>query len=440
MSTRNIWHDRPTLRLGLALTFGLALLIGLLLLIGVAYTPGVARPPDVARAKGPAIRYVDCATGDDSDNDCITSAAPCATVQHAVDAAAPGDQIRLATGAYTGVQARAGITQVVYISKTVTVRGGYTTTNWAASYPLTQPTTLDAQKQGRVLYITGDISITVRGLHITGGDALGLGGDVSDKDAGGGLYVITATATIRDNHVVSNTALIGGGMYFQNSDGTSLIDNLISDNNTPQWGSGGGLYLYNSARVTLTGNTISDNEAGPRRNGYGTGGGVLLDNCQGATLNDNIIRDNRATWVGGLHFRHSPGATLVANIISDNVANHSGGGEKHYGGAHFGHSDNALLIGNIISGNRTANHCGGVCFETSHNAVLSGNVIISNTRGPAYDGYGVGVYLNDSQNASLVGNTISHNTAYNLDYLDNVTFRASAGAACAGASCGSVFD
>ncbi len=409
MSTRDTWHSQRTLRLGLSVAFGLALLAGLLLTIGVA------RLPDVARAQGPTIRYVDCATGDDSDNDCITSAAPCATVQHAVDVAAPGDEIRLATGVYTGVQARAGVTQVVYISETVTVRGGYTTTNWATPYPITQLTTLDAQKQGRVLYVTGDISPNIEGLHITGGDALGLGGDVSDKDAGGGLYVITATATIRDNHVVSNTALVGGGMYFRNSDGTSLIDNLISGNSTPQSGSGGGLYLYNSAHIALTGNTISTNEAGPQNYGYGIGGGALFDTCPGATLNGNVVSDNRAGWGGGLRFHSSPTVTLIANTIDGNVADYGGPWRKHYGGILLLSSDNATLIGNAISGNRAANDCGGVCFETSHNAVLSGNVIISNTRGRDYDGYGVGVYLHDSQNASLVGNTISHNTAHDLD-------------------------
>ena len=414
MSMLNIWQDRRMLHLGLAWAFGLALFAGLLVAMGAA------RAPHVARAQGPEVRYVDGETGDDTGNDCRDSGIPCATVQHAVDVAAPGDEIRVATGAYTGVQARAGVTQVVYISKTVAVRGGYTTTNWATPYPITQPTTLDAQKQGRVLYVTGDISPNIEGLHITGGDATDLGGDASDEDAGGGLYVITATATLSNNYVVSNTALVGGGMYFQNSDGTSLIDNLISDNNTPQWGSGGGLYLYNSAHVTLTGNTISDNEAGPWSNGFGTGGGALFDTCPGTTLNDNIISDNRASWAGGLEFRDSPTATLIANTISDNVANHAGRGVKHYGGAHFGHSDDATLISNTISGNHAASDCGGVCFGASHGVVLIGNAIVSNTRGRGWDGCGAGVYVNESRDASLVDNVISNNTGPDLDNLGTI--------------------
>lgn len=60
------------------------------------------------------------------------------TVQAAVDAAAPGNEIRAAAGIYAGVSIRLRndwmtttgvVTQVVYISKTLTIRGGYTATN-----------------------------------------------------------------------------------------------------------------------------------------------------------------------------------------------------------------------------------------------------------------------------------------------------------------------
>jgi hypothetical protein len=136
------------------LILGLGLTWAMLALLNI----GSLRPcgPSVARAAND-VRYV-APNGADSSNLCTDSDAPCATLQHAVDVANPGGEIRVASGTYAGVQARAGMTQVAYISKTVAIRGGYTTTNWITSDPVSNPTTFDAQSQGRVFFITGDPS------------------------------------------------------------------------------------------------------------------------------------------------------------------------------------------------------------------------------------------------------------------------------------------
>ena len=142
MSTLNALRKMRLPRLGLTALCGLGLLVGVLLVMGNSC------PSRVALAQGPTIRYVAPApVGSDSGNDCADSSAPCATVQHAVDVAGVGDEIRVATGVYTDVHARPRadivstgvVTQVVYISKTVTVRGGYTTTDWSTSNPSLLP-------------------------------------------------------------------------------------------------------------------------------------------------------------------------------------------------------------------------------------------------------------------------------------------------------------
>nr|MBP7688230.1 hypothetical protein [Thermoflexales bacterium] len=79
---------------------------------------------------------------------------PYASVQAAVDAASDGDVIKVAAGTYTGVSVRQGITQVVYLDKAVTIQGGYTSGNWTTPDPEVNITTLDAQGQGRVFYIS----------------------------------------------------------------------------------------------------------------------------------------------------------------------------------------------------------------------------------------------------------------------------------------------
>ena len=103
------------------------------------------------------------------------------TIQAAVDAATDGDVVKVASGVYIGVSAREAVTQVVYVSKTVTIRGGYTTAFTDPPDPDAKPTTRDAQGQGRVLYITGDISPKVEGLRITGGHASQSGGSNRGK-------------------------------------------------------------------------------------------------------------------------------------------------------------------------------------------------------------------------------------------------------------------
>jgi hypothetical protein len=110
------WHS-----LLASLVLGLALVLVALL----ALWSGAALP---ARAAGPTCMI------------CLDGTCTYTTLQAAVDD--PGcTEIKVAQGVYTGVQARpvpAGyphppasglITQVVYINRPVTMRGGYTTTN-----------------------------------------------------------------------------------------------------------------------------------------------------------------------------------------------------------------------------------------------------------------------------------------------------------------------
>jgi len=345
---RNTIHFSIVLGLGLGLT---------LILLGLISRPGVGR--GVVHATGPTL-YV-APSGSDT-GDCTNSLSPCATVQYAIDQADSGAEVRVATGVYTDVHQRprkdiasAGVvTQVVYISKTATLRGGYTTSNWADSYPITQPTTLDAQGQGRLLYITGNISPTLEGLRIIGGNATGLGGSTSG-DSGGGVFAISATLTMRNNQVLSHTARYGGGLFIE----------------------------YNS-NTLLMGNTISGNLA--------------------------------TNLAGGMYFRNSLGATLISNIVSNNQANEPGaGGMKHQGGARFDGSDNAVLINNSIHGNFARDSCAGIEFNNSASGMLIGNNVISNSAGvPGFGGNapGGGLCFISSNGASLIGNTVISNSTF----------------------------
>ncbi|MFN2284244.1 MAG: NosD domain-containing protein, partial [Anaerolineae bacterium] len=250
-------------------------------------------------------------------------------LQTAVDAAQPGDTLKVA-GTCTTVHScprrdlttTGVVTQVAYIDKSITLQGGYTTTNWLTPSPLANSTTLDALGQGRVFYITGGINPTIKGLHITGGDATGLDGGLNgldgEWDAGGGLYVITATATIRDNWIFGNTAgvtmSVGGGVHLESSNAT-VTKNKISSNSASF---GGGIQAY-ATSGTLSGNTVMSNTVSLG------GGGMCL--WGGDNVTGNIVIGNTSEGNGGGIWLGSTGENKLTNNVSvNNYAAGSGSG------------------------------------------------------------------------------------------------------------------
>jgi parallel beta-helix repeat protein len=339
------------------------------------------------------------------------------SIQAAVDDAGPGDVIKVAQGDYTDVHAHAGLTQVLYISKTVSIQGGYTTSDWETPDPAAHRTTLDAQGQGRVVYVAGNAAL--QGLHITGGDATGLGG-YWGGDCGGGIYITSTTASLSSNVIYSNTASTdgrqldnGGGLCLLHSQVT-LSSNAVYSNASGQHGGGlfldggtpvlnaniirgnsahhygGGLYL-NWSDATLSGNTISGNRANFR------GGGLSLYFSQ-AILSANVINDNQADEGGGLYL-YSSDATLNANAISSNTAGFGGGFYMTYGAP--------TLNGDLVSHN-TASQGGGLCLWESSPTLL--NTVVADNQVIYAGGGGAGLYAYNSSAPRLLHSTIARNS------------------------------
>jgi parallel beta-helix repeat protein len=396
---------------------------GILMAATLAAVCLVASPPAMARAPQAATLTV-CPAG---PPDCDYS-----SIQAAVDGAEPGDVVKVATGLYTDVHTRpvplgypnppasGVITQVVYLTKAITIRGGYVAPGFGEpSDPDANPTTLDAQGLGRGLFITGTITPTIEGVVIHNGDATELGGD-DFRNAGGGIYSVHASPVISNCIVRYGAAYFGAGIYAADGQAT-IVNNLIDTNenngiylmrsnalvsgNTVQGNvaylSGGGLRVaYGSP--TIRENTIQDNIAyGSVPPGPSGGAGLRLFNTVGAIVADNLIQNNNAAEVGGgIYLFQGTDAQITGNTIQSNETSGDGGGFFVY------QNDGARIEDNIIKGN-VADFGGGLSLQSSTRPRIARNLIVDSPDGG-------GIYAASTTDITLENNVIAHNRSFHI--------------------------
>ncbi|MCL4265053.1 MAG: hypothetical protein KJ069_17685 [Anaerolineae bacterium] len=300
------------------------------------------------------VRYVHV-DGVDAGNDCANAATPCASVQRAVDLAVSGDAIHVAEGVYTGVQVRETVTQHLYISQSVTIRGGYLADFGGSPDPVLHPTTLDAAGLGRVIVVAPGSHVTLDGLQLVNGQA--------GSQNGGGLYSTGAHVNLNNVTLSGNQAEFGGGLYLVQ--GQLTIANSHFGQNSARLG-GGAARLYGGTAV-LSHNSFAANSAGLH-------GGALYVTTGLTTLQHNQLTGNTVTgvsqgWGGGLHVSNGQ-ATLVGNVFSGNQAQ-NGGGLRLF-------QSQATLDANLFRANQAAIG-GGLSLETDSTAVFTNNVLLDNT-------------------------------------------------------------
>ncbi|MBN1177690.1 MAG: hypothetical protein JXD18_00640, partial [Anaerolineae bacterium] len=154
-------------------------------------------------------------------------ASPCyATIQDAVDDASDGDEIRVASGSYTDLHTRGGTTQVLYVDKSLTLRGGYDPGDWDTPVWMS---TVGAGNLGRCIVITGTITVTLERITITGGQPIGDDVENDGSGVGGGIAIFGSTVTISDAWFFENgiyrtnglpapaARVDGAGIYAENA-------------------------------------------------------------------------------------------------------------------------------------------------------------------------------------------------------------------------------
>jgi hypothetical protein len=258
-----------------------------------------------------------------------------ASVQSAVDAADDGDTIRVAEGTYF---------ETIKLTKSLTLEGGWNTGLTARDWKL-YVTTIDAQRNGPVIWVNAALTPTIEGFVLTNGD------DTDHLGWGGGIKIYWSGHSDREGH-------------------TTIRHNVITDNvactaDTCQ-GYGGGILVHRSSAL-IESNTIVSNTARTAGAGSGHGGGVVIWTSSAILRNNHILSNTAILSTTGLT---------------------SGQG----GGVDSQHAVELLLEGNEIRGNVAAVRGPGYGGGVYANATLVGNHILSNTASITGTGYGGGVY------------------------------------------------
>ncbi len=323
-----------------------------------------------------AVRYVNLNNGNPAAP--YTSWSTAATnIQHAVDAAAPGDTVLVTNGVYnTGGRVAAGLmTNRVVVDKAITVQSvlGAAVT---AIHGYQVPGATNGIGAIRCVYLTNGASLS--GFTIANG-ATRTDGAYDKDQSGGGLWCestnVTVSNCVLDNNVASDS---GGAAYF------GSFTNCTFTRNTA-YNLGGAAYASVLRHCTLTRNYCE--WGGGATAGWGENQ-AILDHC--------TLTDNSCGYQGGAVAY----ATLSYCMVSNNVVSDDYYADEAYGGG-ISESDayNCLLVGN------SAFWGGGVDASSLYNCLIVRNHAEFDGGGASHcSGY----------NCTIVGNSAGQ-TAGGLD-------------------------
>ena len=292
----------------------------------------------------------------------LTNYANSATLQERIDAAAPGDTIRIEAGVHAGP---------IVINKPLTIVGQ-------------RGAEIRGNGSGNVVTIAAD-DVALGGLRITGS-----GLQLSDDDAA--VFVTGNRAKIDNNFIADSLH----GVYLKKVSGAQILNNRIEGKTTLAVSSepvekaigssaencdttlvanrrGNGIHQWN-----CEGNLIRGNEISEARDG------IYFSFTNNSRVENNLVHHVRY----GLHYMYSDGNVFENNTFSENAA-----------GAAIRFSKNLVVRGNRFINNR-GHRAYGLIFQSCDRSRLEQNEITENA---------VGLSFNQCNENQIVGNRVTQN-------------------------------
>ncbi len=297
-----------------------------------------------------AVLYVDNTPGGAGT---MAWVAPYTTIQAAINASAPGDEIWVAAGTYVeNIRMGQPIGGPSGPGNGVAVYGGFhgTETQRTQRNVFLYPTIIDGNATSAAVHISycPDPRTRVDGFTLTNGS--GFFRPDTYYAYGGGVFAYGSAATIANCRIINNSGFMGGGLYVEHAQaGMSIVGNQVLWNQAGH-GGGGMLFAYSETPTLISKNRIEGNSASP--------------------------------WGGGIQTLEDP-SVISQNVIIRNSTNDLNG--ESAGGIHVDRYSNVQILNNLIAWNTNPTGAGGIMvFHHGYNqpgpafATLSNNIVARN--------------------------------------------------------------
>ena len=226
-------------------------------------------------------------------------------------------------------------------------------------------TIIDAQSLGRGFVITSNETrrSVISGLTIQNGDS----------GEGGGIYINSASPSILNSTIISNSAALGGGISA--GSGSPAIRNcLITENiaDSAQGGWGGGIDSASGSTLHVYESIINKNYSG------NLGGGISVFGADSTVIERCLIADNWADDLGGGVYTAAGSTVIIGSQIELNYSAQGGG---------LYSDDNSTLsmINSVLAANEAEWLDGGITSSGGgvnlKNSVIVGNFAFINAGG-----------------------------------------------------------